>query len=324
MSPAGKLPQTVAKRSAPPRDRGDAETYLSGRDNRWLKKVRAALRSGDSAAGSLVGVEGARLVEEALRSGLRVEAVLVSTSGERHLDRLARWIAPGVRVLRTTDRLFAGVADTQTPQGVAALVHPRAVAFDDIVCGAAGSPLVVVLVGVQDPGNVGTILRAAEAFGATGAAACASPTSGTANPLAPKALRASAGSALRLPVIRGVAVSILLAQLRIARVKLYAACPEPPPGGRGRGTVRDTETSLPLGASAGQPILNPWEADLRGPAALLVGNEGAGLPPEVERSADALVRIPLAAGVSSLNAAVAASVLLYEAARQRRSLQRRV
>jgi len=288
MTPVGKLPVAA-----------HAET-LTSRDNRWLKRFRAALRSSDSSADRCVGVEGARLVEEALRSGLTVEAVLVSSSGERHLNRLQAWLGPSLRVLRTSDRLFAGVADTRTPQGVAALVRPRAAAFDDIV---RGLPLIVVLVGVQDPGNVGTILRAAEAFGATGAAACASGTSGTANPLAPKALRASAGSALRLPVLYGVAVSILLAQLRIAGVRLYAAIPE--------------GQAFRTGASTPQPILSPWEVDLRGPSALLVGNEGAGLPPEVEGSADALVRIPLAAGVDSLNAAVAASVLLYEAARQR-------
>jgi len=289
MVPAGKVSPTPAQL------RG-AET-LASRENRWLKRFRAALRGGQASAGGYVGVEGARLVEEILRSGLAVEAVLASTSGERYLERLEQWIEPGVRVLRTSDRLFAGVADTQTPQGVAALVRPRPAAFDDLV---RGLPHVIVLVGVQDPGNVGTILRAAEAFGATGAATCASGSTGSANPLAPKALRASAGSALRLPVIHGVAVPILLAQLRIAGVRLYAASPE--------------RRKAPAGT---QPVFSPWEADLRGPAALLVGNEGAGLPAEVERSADALVRIPLAADVDSLNAAVAASVLLYEAARQR-------
>jgi TrmH family RNA methyltransferase len=290
MTAAGKL----ARRSPPPRK---AET-LTSRDNRWLKRFRAALHGAEGAAEGLLGVEGARLVEEALRSGLRVEALLVSDWGERHLDRLARWLEPGLRILRTGDRLFAGVADTLTPQGVAALVHPRAVTFDDLV---RGLPLVVVLVGVQDPGNVGTIVRTAEAFGASGAATCAHGNSGTAHPLSPKAMRASAGSALRLPVLHGVAVSILLAQLRMAGVKLYAACSA-------------------AGATPGARAIPPWEADLRVPAALLVGNEGAGLPAEVEASADARVHIPIAAGVESLNAAVAATVLLYEAARQRREV----
>jgi len=271
------------------------QSRLTGQDNRWLKRFRAALRGGEPSPGGFVGVEGAHLVEEALRAGLAVEAVIVSESGERHLVRLAQWLEPGMCLLRTTDRLFAGVADTQTPQGVAALVRPRAATFDDLV---RGLPLVIVLVGVQDPGNVGTILRAAEAFGASGAATCAWGNLGTANPLAPKALRASAGSALRLPIVHGLALPVLLAQLRMAGVKLYAGCPERRIG-------------------APQPVLSPWEADLRAAAAVLVGNEGAGLPPEVEHSADALVRIPLAAGVESLNAAVAASVLLYEASRQR-------
>jgi tRNA G18 (ribose-2'-O)-methylase SpoU len=100
-------------------------------------------------------------------------------------------------------------------------------------------------------------------------------------------------------VVQGVGVAVLLAQLRIAGAKLYAASVS---GGQGSGA---------------RPVLSPWQADLRGPAALLIGNEGEGLPGEVERSADALVRIPLAAGVDSLNAASAAAVLLYEAARQR-------
>ena len=145
----------------------------------------------------------------------------------------------------------------------------------------------VVLVEVQDPGNVGTIVRSAEAFGATGLAA----TRGTANPFSPKALRASAGSALRLPVLAGASAPVLLTQLRASGVRIFAASSE-------RGAA-------------------PHESNLRAAAALLIGNEGGGLPPEVERSADARIRIPVAAPVESLNAAVAASVLLYEAARQR-------
>ncbi len=282
---------TASARAAPP---ARAET-ISSRDNRWLKRFRAALRGSAAASDANVGVEGARLVEEALRSGLAVEAVLVSASGERHLEQLRPYFGPALTLLRTSDRLFAGIADTQSPQGVAALLRAPRASFDDIVrCRGAIAPLVVVLVGVQDPGNVGTILRAAEAFGATGTAT----TAGTAHHLAPKALRASAGSALRLPVLNGISASVLLAQLRVAELQLYAASPNA--HAPGRRTVR------------------VWEADLRGPAALLVGNEGAGLPAEIERSVDMLVHIPLATGVDSLNAAVAASVLLYEAARQRR------
>jgi TrmH family RNA methyltransferase len=205
--------------------------------------------------------------------------------------------------LFTTDRLFEGHADTEHPQGVAALIHPRETSFDDLVRTPASgcAALLVVLAGVQDPGNVGTILRTAAAFGATGAATAASGISGTASPFSPKALRASAGAALHLPVLAGASLAILLTQFKVAGIRTLASSAHEP---------RDGE----------QALLAPWEVDWCQPVALLVGNEGAGLPEEVERSSDARIRIPMASGVESLNAAAAAAVLFYEAARQRNSL----
>ena len=256
-----------------------------------------------------MGVEGVRMVEEALRSGCRIEAVLFSESGERYRERLAPLIARpemAFPVLRTTDRLFEGLADTEHPQGVAALVEPRVTTFDDLVHTPEGacSPLLVVLAGVQDPGNVGTILRTAAAFGATGAAIAASGQSGTASPFSPKALRASAGAALHLSVLSGTPLPILMTQLKVAGFRMLAS------------SVHEPETGE-------QPLLAPWEVDWCEASALLVGNEGSGLPVEVERSADARIRIPMASGVESLNAAAAAAVLFYEAARQRNSLATR-
>src|SRR5258708_37387223 len=107
---------------------------LTSRDNRWLKEFRVALRGGLPTEGGFVGIEGVRLVEEALRSGCRMHAVLFSESGERHHERLASFIdrpEMAFPVLRTTDRLFEGLADTEHPQGVAALVHPLETSFDD-------------------------------------------------------------------------------------------------------------------------------------------------------------------------------------------------
>ncbi len=279
-----------------PRGEGRSET-ISSAENQWLKRFRAALRASVPETDGWLGLEGPHLVEEAIASGLEIEAILLSASGEHHLDRirLTSSASPGatslkdVRILRTSDKLFAGVARTETPQGIAALVRAPNRAFEQLLAGDI--PLVVVLVGVQDPGNVGTVVRSAEAFGATGVLA----TRGTAHPWSPKALRASAGSALRLPVVSGIAAPVALAQLRVMGLKLFAASVEP------------------VAASSASPAAS----DLRGPSAILIGNEGAGLPAEIARSADARLQIPIASAVESLNAAVAASVLLYEAARQR-------
>jgi TrmH family RNA methyltransferase len=171
-----------------------------------------------------------------------------------------------------------------------------------------GTSLIVVLVGVQDPGNVGTIVRAAEAFGASGAATCPADGIGTADPFGPKAMRASAGSSMRLPIASAVSPPILLAQLRINGLKVYAAIAAP----------EDSKNK----ASNADWSRCAWDIDWKAPAAILIGNEGAGLPADLVRSADAGVYIPQAAataavGIESLNAAMAASVLLYEAMRHR-------
>jgi TrmH family RNA methyltransferase len=295
---------------------------ITSKDNHWLRVFRAALRgaepsklpggrprdvAGDNSPGAWIGVEGPHLVTEAIRSGLAIAAILASETGEKHLASMETSLTlrasephghpllPAhqprrTQILHTTDRLFESLTGTKAPQGVAALVTPRSWTFDDLLVG--GVALVVVLAGVQDPGNVGTILRSAEAFGATGALTA----TGSAFPFAPKVLRASSGSALRLPIVHGADPLTSIKRLASFGLKIYAA------------SSRQAET---------RPPITPQAADLRHPVAIVVGNENAGLSAEIEALADGSILIPLVANVDSLNAAVAASVLLYEAARQR-------
>lgn len=286
-----------------------ATEIITSRDNKWLKSFRAALQGIGPKEGDPLAIEGRKLVEDALASGLETRALLISQSGERDLPHILDVASqsdagiPRSRIFRTTDKLFAGISGTEAPQGIAALFKQPVWGLEDALRGPARRdgtyatvlegkpPLIVVMTAIQDPGNVGTIVRSAEAFAATGAIA----TKGTADPWSPKALRASAGSALRLPLLRGLAVSVVLAQLRISGAKIVAA-------------------------SAKQP--DPSDADLlseclAGPAAIFVGSEGAGLPAEVEHAADARIAIPMSEQVESLNAGVAASIVLYETAKLR-------
>jgi TrmH family RNA methyltransferase len=284
---------------------------ITSRENRWVKLFRAGLRGTGPTGDEAIAVEGPKLIEDALRSGLEAEAVLVSDSGERHLDSVLRAASDsesGIarsRVLRTTDKIFESASGTEAPQGVAALFRQSIWDFAEILgraepeaenSDAGVAALVLVIAGVQDPGNVGTILRSAEAFGATGVVA----TRGTADPWSPKALRASAGSALRLPLLRGMSVPILLTQLRVSKIKIIAA------GSAASKDLDAGERSAP---------------DLREPVAIFIGNEGAGLTHEVSSAADAQLSIPMSAAVESLNAGIAASIILYEAARQRNNLK---
>src|SRR5260370_944575 len=136
---------------------------ITSRDNRWLKEFRIALRGGLPSESGAVGVEGPRLVEEALRSASPIRAVLFSESGERHRARLTQYLdrpEVAIPILLTTHRLFEGIAATDNPHGVPALVTPRTFTFEDISRASANgaAPLIVVLAGVQDPGNLRTII----------------------------------------------------------------------------------------------------------------------------------------------------------------------
>jgi TrmH family RNA methyltransferase len=229
-----------------------------------------------------VSIEGEHLVEEALRSGVRLRAVFVRNGSRQVLDRLP--MPPDVTVVELTPEVFASAVETESPQGIAALVDPPRFTIENVVAGA--KPLVVIAAGLQDPGNLGTLVRSAEAFGASGMLTLP----GTVSIWNPKALRASSGSAFRLPVVSAQREEILAA-LRQRGIAMYAAV-----------------------AAEGRPcdVVN-----LSGPAAFLIGNEGSGLPEDLLQEAGERITIPAPGPVESLNAGIAGSILLYEAARQR-------
>jgi len=235
----------------------------------------------------LAGIEGPNLLEEALRASLRISCVFVAQGAEHLLEGLA--LPAETEVLLLPRELLESALATETPQPVAALVEPPEWGWSDVLGGTQKAvPLIIVLAELQDPGNLGTILRSAEAFGATGVLSLP----GTVSEWNPKAVRASAGSVFRLPLL-SVGAEDCFARLRKAGVKIW--------------------TTAVSGAEAADRI------DLAGPVALLIGNEGNGVPQELAAQADGAVTIHCPGPVESLNAAAAASVLLYEASRQRRS-----
>ena len=214
-----------------------------------------------------------------------IHSILLSRSAARKFTRLVERLPPESEVAEVPDRLFDQVAQTETPQGVAALVELRHHDLDAILAGR--DALLLVACGLQDPGNLGTMMRSGLALGAT--ALITLPA--TVSPFNPKAVRSSAGAIFRLPVFPGIEAGALCARLRPAGVRIVAA---------------DRRSSCSLA-----------QADLRSPVALLIGNEAAGLPEVMARAADSQMSIPIRPGTDSLNAATAAGIFLYEAARQR-------
>ena len=260
--------------------------HVSSAQNSLVKELRRAFSRGELTADGHCAIEGLRIAEEAIRSGLRFRAVFFRESAGSAADRLLPQIGAHVETIELPDAIFDSVVATETPQGVAALVKLKSFDLDHAL--RAPEPLIVVAAGLQDPGNLGTILRSAEAFGASGVLVAEK----TVSHLSPKTVRASAGSVFRLPAV-AVTLNDVLPRLRAAGLRLVATSSH-------KGTPAD-------------------EADLSGKIALFLGNEGAGLPREVLKEMDETVIIPHSAKVESLNAGIAASILLYEAARQRRA-----
>ncbi len=262
---------------------------IEGRHNALVKELRQAFAHSERTAEGYCAIEGLRIVEEAIRSGLRFRAVFFKESAQNLAERLLPQIGAHVDTLLLPDKLFDAAVPSESPQGVAALVRLKEFSLADILERLQLGPI-VVLAGLQDPGNLGTILRSAEAFGSAGVVL----GEGTVSPFNSKVIRASAGSIFRLPVMiakTSGGLEEISAKLRAQNVRLIATSSH-------KGTPLD-------------------QSNLTGPMAVFIGSEGAGLPRAVLGQTDELVAIPHTPQVESLNAGVAGSIVLYEAARQR-------
>jgi len=263
---------------------------VEGRHNALVKELRTAFAHGELTPDGYCAIEGMRILEEAIRSGLKFKAVFFRTSAENRAERLLPQMAAHVETLLLPDKLFASAVPSESPQGVAALVRCKQFKLEDVLAKSQSGPLLAIA-GVQDPGNLGTILRSAEAFGAGGVLL----GEGTVSPFNSKVIRASAGSVFRLPMVQAK-LADTLDVLRERGLRLIATSSH-------KGTPLD-------------------QANLSGPLAVFIGSEGAGVPRDLLAEMDESVAIPHSPNVESLNAGVAASIVLYEAARQKPSPQR--
>ncbi len=219
------------------------EDVISSRANARVKQLRAAFAGQARLSGGMVAIEGEHLLEEALRSGMVLKTVFVSERRE-----VPKIVPRGVEVMRLTDDVFGSVVETQSPQGIAALMVPPVFGLDDVMGVGGAAALILVAVGLQDPGNLGTLVRSAEAFGATGVLT----TPGTVSAWNQKALRASVGSVFRVPVVSVTASE--LSEVKARGVRLIAA----------------------VGVRVMVTLVRRM-MDFRGACAVMIGNEGAGL-----------------------------------------------
>jgi TrmH family RNA methyltransferase len=260
---------------------------ITSRDNSLLRQVRGVR---DGKIEELIFIEGLRLCEEAYRSNLAIEAVVVSEEllrKERAAAVIGELSRVSKRVASVSEKLLESVSYTKTPQGIVVLAQRPEASAERLEASLDANCLLVVLHQINNPVNVGAIVRTAEAAGATGVIA----TRNTSDPFSAKSLRGAMGSAFRLPIWSGVEYSEMIEWCRERGIVTVCA---------------DVEANTAY-----------TELDWTGPTALILGPESTGFTPEELEVTDQRVSIPMQGAAESLNVSVAAGILLFEAARQR-------
>ena len=257
---------------------------ISSTSNSQVKFVSALVKKAKlRKTEDLFVVEGIKMFSELPRE--KVKKVYVSESFLK--ETAHKTLLDGISWECVTDDVFRAMSDTQTPQGILALAKQFHYTMEDIL-NAKGPALIMVLEAIQDPGNLGTIIRAGEGAGITGVIM----SEGTADIYNPKTIRSTMGSVYRVPFVYADDMDLVFKELKEKKIQLFAA------------------------HLKGQR--NYEEEDYSGNTGFLIGNEANGLSEKAAALADTLIKIPMAGQVESLNAAVASSVLMFEAARQRR------
>jgi TrmH family RNA methyltransferase len=260
---------------------------ITSRDNSLLRQARAVC---DGKVDELIYVEGLRLCVEALRSQLALEAVIVSEEllrKDKAAEAIAQISQASPRVASVSEKLLESISYTKTPQGIVVLAQRPEASQSRLAASLTKNALLVVLHQINNPVNVGAILRTAEAAGVTGIIT----TKNTSDPFSPKSLRGAMGSAFRLPIWRDADFAEAIEWCRVKTIRVVGTAAD--------ANVRHTE----------------WDWN-RG-TALVLGPESNGLTTEELQATDQTVSIPMHGAVESLNVSVAAAILLYEAARQR-------
>ena len=260
---------------------------ITSRDNPLLRQARTVR---DGKVDELIFVEGLRLCVEALRSELEIEAVIASEElirKEKAAEAFAKLSQASRRVATVSEKLLESISYTKTPQGIVVLAHRPESSEQRLSVGLRSKALIVLLHQINNPVNVGAILRTAEAAGATGIIT----TKNTSDPFSPKSLRGAMGSAFRLPIWRNTEFNEAVAWCREKNISLVGT------------------------AAAAKMKHTDW--DWKRATALVLGPESTGLSDEEMTATDQTVSIPMQGEVESLNVSVAAGILLYEAARQR-------
>ncbi len=260
---------------------------LSSKDNSTILYLRSLSDPKRRKKEKAFLIEGLKMVEEALRDNLGVKTVVAAPSLVQHHGKGVLKLAEsrGIDVLWISERLMDALSESKTPQPVMAEVTMKHHSEEGLLANEAG--LIIIAHQLQDPGNIGTIIRTTEAVGASGLAI----TQNTVDPFNAKAIRASMGSILRLPIVLIGDISVFIKKCKQKGFQTAA-------------TVLTGEKTH-------------FDINLTKPTVVVLGQEGAGLPQDIMAEIDLRVRIPMAATIDSLNVATAAAVILYEAMRQR-------